>query len=93
MKIKYSPQFNEQDSVSYQFEGDVIRATVNGETDTFDFSSMPNDSIAHTIKSSLPIVIVCEAKKDSSGELWVTLFKPISFNATEVERFPDWIDV
>ena len=93
MKIIYSPQVNDRDSVSYEFNGAVITATVNGETDTFDFSSMPNDSIAHTIESSLPIVIVCEAKKDSSGELWVTLFKPISFNTTEAERSPNWIDV
>ena len=93
MKIKYSPQVNDRDTVSYEFNGAVITATVNGETDTFDFSSMPNDSIAQNISSSLPIIVVTEVKKDSEGELWVTLFKPISFDATEAERFPDWIDV
>ena len=93
MKIKYSPQFNDQDTVSYEFNDAVITATVNGKTDTFDFSSMPNNSIAQSISSSLPIIVVTEAKKDSDGELWVTLFKPISFDASKSERFPDWIDV
>jgi len=93
MKIKYSPQVNDQDLVSYEFNGAVITANVNGEIDTFDFSSMPNDSIAQSITSSLPIYVIIEAKKDSEGELWVTLFKPISFDATQAERFPDWIDV
>jgi len=93
MKIKYSPQVNDQDLVSYEFNGAVITANVNGEIDTFDFSSMPNDSIAQSITSSLPIYVIIEAKKDKDGELWIRLFKPITFDATEAERFPDWIDI
>ena len=90
MKIKYSPQVNSQNTVTYSFDGDVITATVDSETDTFDFSSMPNDSVAMNIASSLPIIVIPLVSKDESGELWVTLFKPISSNATEAERFPDW---
>ena len=90
MKIKYSPQVNDQHEVSYSFNDDVITVTVNNETDTFDFSSMPNDSVVTNIESSLPIIVILLVSKDESGELWVTLFKPISSNATEAERFPDW---
>ena len=93
MKIKYSVQVNDRDIVSYSFDDDVITATVNGETDTFDFSSMPNDSVARSIKSDLPIIVIPLASKDKDGELWVTLFKPITADATEAERFPDWEDV
>jgi hypothetical protein len=93
MKIKYSPQINDQHEVSYSFNGDVITVTVNNETDTFDFSSMPNDSVAQRIISSLPIIVIPIVSKDENGELWVTLFKPITSNATEAECFPDWKDV
>ena len=45
MKVKYSPSVNPYDDVSYAFDGDKITVTVNKETDTYDFSSVPNDSI------------------------------------------------
>ena len=93
MKIKYSPQVNSQNTVTYSFDGDVITATVDSETDTFDFSSMPNDSVAHSIKSDLSMIVIPLASKDEDGELWVTLYKPIRWDATEAERFPDWEDV
>ena len=90
MKIKYSPQVNSEHTVSYTFDADIVSVDVNGKTDSFDFSAMPNDSIAQKINSSLALVAICWAEKDKSGELWLTLFKPISSNATEAERFPEW---
>ena len=33
MKVLYSPQINNEHQVSYEFNGDIITATVNGETD------------------------------------------------------------
>ena len=93
MKVFYSPQINDEHQVSYEFNGDIITATVNGETDTFDFTSMPDDSIAQSIKSTLPVVVVCGAKKDENGELWVTLFNPINEKSSHADRWPDWIDV
>lgn len=93
MKVLYSPQINSEHKVSYEFNGDIITATVNEETDTFDFSTMPNDSIAQSIKSTLPIIIICEAKKDENGELWVTLFNPIHEKSSNTDQWPEWIDV
>ena len=93
MKISFVHQINDQHQVSYEFNGDVITATVNGETDTFDFSSMPNDSIAQSITSSLPIYVIIEAKKDKNGEVWIRLFKPITFEENESGISEEWIDV
>jgi hypothetical protein len=90
MKIKYSPQVNSEHNVKYTFDGDIVTVDVNGQSDTFDFSAMSNDSIVQSINSSLPIRPICSARKDESGELWLELFKPISSNATEAECFPDW---
>jgi hypothetical protein len=90
MKIKYSPQVNSEHNVSYTFNGDIVNVDVNGQVDSFNFSTMPNDSIATNISSTLPMVVICWAKKDEAGELWLTLFKPISSNASEAECFPDW---
>ena len=93
MKIKYSPQVNNINNVSYSFKGDIITAIVDGQTDTFDFSSMSNDSVATEIESSLLVKVITMASKDENGELWVTLFKPITSNATEAECFPVWENV
>ena len=93
MKISYVHQINYQHQVSYEFNGDVITATVNGEIDTFDFSSMPNDSIAQSIESTLPVKVVIEAKKDKNGELWIRLFKPITFEENESGISEEWIDL
>tara|TARA_R100000781_G_scaffold107786_1_gene72127 strand:- start:706 stop:987 length:282 start_codon:yes stop_codon:yes gene_type:complete len=90
MKIKYSPQVNSEHTVSYNFDGDIVTVDVNGQTDSFNFSTMPNDSIVQSINSSLPIRPICSARKDESGVVWLELFKPISASATEAELFPEW---
>lgn len=89
--ILYSPQFNEQDELTYQFEGDKIIATLNGETDEFDFTGMP-DGFAGNIITKLPICPIISAKKED-GVLFVELLKFIKMDATEEERFPKWIEV
>ena len=93
MKIKYSPSINLHDNVSYAFDGDKITVTVNEETDIYDFSSVPNDSICtieheERIKICTPIT----ARRDAVGVLWVELYKCVGYDATEAERFADWED-
>ena len=93
MKIKYSPSVNPYDDVSYAFDGDKITVTVNKETDTYDFSSVPNDSICtieHEEKMAISTPIT--ARRDADGVLWVELYKCIGNDATEAEKFPDWED-
>jgi hypothetical protein len=41
MQVLYSPQFNDVDSISYEFVGEKIICTLNGEVDEFDFTACP----------------------------------------------------
>ncbi|QJT70398.1 hypothetical protein [Microcystis phage MaeS] len=97
MKVLYSPQLNENDVLEYEFIGDKIIASYNGEVDEFDFTDMP-DGFANgggrnpNIISTLPFCPIIEARK-TDGVLYVTMIKFISSNASEKEKFPDWIDV
>ncbi|MDR5867923.1 hypothetical protein [Halomonas koreensis] len=52
MQVNYTPV---DDFIVYDYtaDGDVLTATVNGETDTFDFSDMP-DGVATEFDTTLP---------------------------------------
>ena len=91
MKVRFSPQVN-QNRIEYTFGNDVITATLNDVTETFDFSEMPN-GIAESIKSEVfEFDPVLSAKKEN-GILYLKLINFIGKDATEAERFPDWIEV
>jgi hypothetical protein len=98
MRVLYSPQVNEKDTLEYLFEGDKITATYNGEVDIFDFTGMPDgranshDRYNTTIISTLPFCPVIEAEK-KDGILSVKLIKFIKEDASHEDRFPDWIEV
>ncbi len=98
MRVLYSPQLNERDTLEYLFEGDKITVTFNGEVDVFDFTGMSDgfansyDRRNQTIITTLPINPVIEATK-KNGILSVTLMKFIGEEATDEEKFPDWIEV
>lgn len=99
MRVLYSPQVNEQDTLNYEFVGDKITVTYNGEVDIFDFTGMPNGCSISSydrndvgIKSDLPIDPIIKAEK-VNGVLQVELINFIGLDATEEERFPDWIEV
>ncbi len=86
MIIYYSPQRSDS-KLGYEFDGEVITATLDGQVDTFDFSDMPNGK-AEEIASTLPICPVVSAKR-TNGELEVTLLKFHGANAPYEERFPE----
>lgn len=88
MKIKYSPQRNDT-PLSYTFNGEKVTATLNGASDTFDFTAMP-EGRAESFNSTLDPCPVMSAERDSAGELWVVLRSHIGPNATRAERYPDW---
>jgi hypothetical protein len=98
VKVLFSPQVNEKDTLTYEFDGDKIIATFNGEVDEFDFTGMTSDGVAlsygkdPSIVSDLPIQPVIDAVR-VNGELKVTLLSLIKVNATEEEKFPEWIEV
>lgn len=91
MKILYSPQVSDR-KLTYEFNNDVVTATLNGVTDTFDFSGMP-DGIADSIESEVfdfnPIL---SAKKENNI-LYLELINFIGEDATYEERFPEWFEV
>tara|TARA_Y100000310_G_C20472322_1_gene710688 strand:+ start:407 stop:685 length:279 start_codon:yes stop_codon:yes gene_type:complete len=92
MKIKYITQVNYDNHVEYEFNGDVITATVDGVTEVFDFTDMPNDSIMTSITMELVgVQAILSAKRDNDGVLWIELFKVIS--ETELGTIQEWEEV
>lgn len=91
MRIFYSPQGNERDTITYDIQGEVITATLNGVSDIFDFTELP-DGIATEIISDLPINPVVKVEREA-GVLYVELLNYIREDATEFEKFPEWIEV
>jgi hypothetical protein len=90
MRILYSPQRSEQE-IEYTFNGEVITATLNGVTDTFDFTGTP-DGTMESVGTILPINPIIEAWRDG-GVLYVNLLKFHGPFAAYDERFPDWMEV
>ena len=74
MRVTYSPQRIDH-TVSYAFDGDCITATMDGVSDVFDFSGLP-DGEAAGIESVLDPCPVLAARR-VDGELHVTLLRAI----------------
>lgn len=94
MQIKYSPQCSDN-VISYQFRGETIIATLNGEPQTIDLSNINqypefDENEQPTIK--LPFFIL--SVKTDEGIKKVELIKFHKMNAPENERFGfDWEEV
>ena len=99
MLIKFSPQRND-DKLEYIFKGETITATLNGITDTFDFSSLQEgDEVALNeetgqleIETNLPILPILDAKREN-GQVIVTVLTYHGKDAPENERFPEPLEV
>ena len=93
MRILFSPQVPvvERQRINYTFGNDVITAEIDGQTDTFDFSEMP-DGEAMNIETTLPVNPIISARR-INGVLEVVLLNFIGPDATEDERYPDWQEV
>lgn len=90
MRVLLSPQRADR-KINYTFGQDVITAEIDGQTDAFDFSQMP-DGEAVNIETTLPINPILSARR-VGGVLEVVLLNWIGPDAPESERFPDWIEV
>lgn len=92
MKILYSPIVWDK-NIEYAFGAEKVSVTMDGVTDEFDFTTLPdeNTAISDILVATLtqPIVSV----KRINGETYVTVLNPISDDATEEEKFPEWIEV
>ena len=99
MIIKFSPQRND-DKLEYIFKGETITATLNGITDTFDFSSLnEGDEVARNeetgqleIETILPLLPILDARREN-GQVVVTVLKYHGKDAPEEERFPEPLEV
>lgn len=94
MRVMKSPQVRFDDvRFTFVFEGETVSATLNGVTDTFDFTGLPDgeidSSMVETILEYNPII---RAKREA-GVLSVEIMNFIPEDATEEEKFPEWIEV
>lgn len=94
MFIKYSPCVSFDDThLTFAFEGETVTATLGSESDIFDFSGFPDgrtdSSMVETILAHNPII----SAERVDGILSVELLNFISEDATEEEKFPEWIEV
>ena len=88
MRITYSPQRSDR-SLSYEFDGETITATLDGKSDTFDFSGLPDGELdVSALETTLDICPVLAARR-VNGQLEVTLLKFHGPNAPESERYPE----
>lgn len=90
MFINLSPIRSDRE-ISYTYNGERITATIDNQSDTFNFSEVPNGKLDE-VESTLPINPIISAER-VEGTLYVELINFISGDATEEERFPEWQEV
>ena len=87
MRITYVPQRTDA-AVVYTFDGECITATVDGITDTFDFSSLPDGEAAGIISTLDPCPVL--SARRVNGELHVTLLRTIGPRPSDPAELEAW---
>ena len=87
MRITYVPQRTDADVV-YTFDGECITATVDGITDTFDFSSLPDGEAAEIVSVLNPCPVLAAKRVD--GELHITLLRAIPARPSDPQELEVW---
>lgn len=96
MKIILFPQVRDRNRIWYEIEDQKITATINGKTDIFDFTGMPNGELQlyddegnELIETELDENPIASAKKEN-GELTVEIIFSIDMDEKD-ERllFPE----
>jgi hypothetical protein len=87
MEVLYSPQRSDN-VIVYGFSGDIVSVTLNGQSDIFDFTSMPNGEVKN-VTTTLPVNPIVSAER-VEGVLRVTLLYFHGVNASHDELFPQW---
>lgn len=99
MIVHFSPQRADK-IIEYAFKGETITVTLDGITDTFDFSFLQEgDEVARNeetgqleIETNLPILPILDARREN-GQVVVTVLKYHGKDAPESERFPAPLEV
>jgi hypothetical protein len=96
MRILYLPQVDEErkDLLTYSFSGEVITVNFDEESETYDFTNLPDGRLENTpIEGTTGAGdLVFEAER-VEGVLSVKLLKFIAKDAPEEEKFPEWMEV
>ena len=94
MRIYKSPQIRaDEKRFEFEFSGEMIIATFDDVSDTFDFTGLPDGEVDYSmIETILEYNPILKATK-VDGILSVELLNFISEDATEEEKFPEWIEV
>jgi len=88
MLVRYSPQRSDR-SLTYDIQGETITTTLDSQSDTFDFSALPDGELdVSALETTLDICPVLAARR-VNGQLEVTLLKFHGPNAPVEERFPE----
>lgn len=96
MKIQLTPQVRMKDKIWYKIEDQIITATINDVSDTFDFTDIPDGELQlyddegnELIETKLDEVPIASAKREN-GELFVKIVFSISMEEKD-ERllFPE----
>jgi hypothetical protein len=91
MKIFFSPCVNSKRKINYSFNGEIITAIIDGISDIFDFSNMPDGEL-DDFETKLPYLVIIHAER-INGILSVQLLNFINDNASYEEKFPTWLEV
>src|SRR5690606_33370261 len=83
----YVPQRTDH-NVAYTFNVECITATVDGITDTFDFSSLPDGEAADIISVLNPCPVLFARRVN--GELRVTLLRGIGPRPSDPHELESW---
>ena len=96
MIIKLSPQVRDFNKIWYEITENNIKATINGVSDTFDFTDMPDgelqlydDEGKSLIETALSEVPILSAKKEDGILTVETLFSIDSNEQDERLLFPE----
>lgn len=100
MDILLIPQVRDRNKIWYEIEHQKITATINGVTDTFDFTSMPNGVLVthdeggnNLIETSLENIPICRAVKEN-GILYIDLLFSIDSDEDDNRLlFPEPMDL
>lgn len=83
MKLIITPQRADK-TVKYSVSGDALTVMLDGESDTFDFSEMPDGCATEFCSSLEPCPVLIAVKKD--GELSVTVTGFYGEDASALEK-------
>ena len=93
MRIYKSPQVRLDDKrIDYSAKGDKLTVTIEGVSDTFDFTNVVGVLNMVSVRTTLNFNPIQKVER-KNGNIEVTTINYIGQNATDEERFPHFQEV